>query len=1062
MRVTRRHRAVPLLRALLVSAVIGSVVAGCTPTTPPSTPVGLAAIALDGKVGLAWKAAASATSYTVYRGTSASSITQKISPANLSATTFVDTTAQNGTAYFYAVRAANSAGSSGSGQLAKSTPRARSCSTGNRIVVENCFPGTTDWSVTDGAGTFNNGIEGYASASSVNAGDSVQIRTATDSGTPYHLEIYRTGYYGGSQGRLVSVIPGLDGSRPPGCVREPGTTGLVDCGQWASVATVTTTSDWTSGTYFLKLVREDNGNASVIPLVVRNDGSSSDVLYGVPTASYQAYDRFGGKSLYTYLSDAPATISGANRAIEVSFDRPYSQPTEGAFAHDWYGRTDVAEVSWLEAQGYDLTYVASEDIHSNGAQLKNHRVFISGAHDEYWSTEMFDAAIAARASGTSLFFSGANAAYWRVRFAAGPQSGNPNRLMIGYKTVESGPVDPSGTPTSTWRDPAGPNRPENQLVGQMYVGDNPNTFFPLQVSAAQGQNRVWRHTSLASLPAGTSADIGTDLVGWEWDARAANGSEPAGVTTVAGSPVTGGLIQGNGAFTTQGDTTATATIYRASSGAYVFSTGTNHWWRGLAKNQHGQGTPDVRIQQATVNILSDMGATPTTPAGNIQLDSGGAPAVRATVPSDGAAAAKADEPLVVSFDRQLDPKSVAAGDFSVTGADGESVPVDGVAVDNADEKVALTLSRALDPMSDYTATVDTDVKSWAGDRPPAATSWRFTTGRGTAPRVSSRSPSPDATEVATDAGVSASFDRPLAPRTVSGETVRLRPAGGGSALAARVDYLPATRAVRLTPAAPLDESTSYRVTLTPGLHAVDGTPVTGESWTFTTGLDLAVPAREPLPGAVDVPPAQDVHVTFSRPADPASITAKGFGLTGAAGAAIPAAVSYDPASQAATLHPDFVLDPATYTVHLSGVRASDGGILPGLTWAFTVAGAAPEPPQVTGTTPASGAAHVGPDASVSAVFDEPLDADSVTGRAFTLTPDGGDAVEAVVTYDSGAERVVLTPRRPLAPGARYMASLGGGIRSEFGLPASDLSWWFTVVSGDFSSDTLQPTGYFTR
>ncbi len=97
---------------------------------------------------------------------------------------------------------------------------------------------------------------------------------------------------------------------------------------------------------------------------------------------------------------------------------------------------------------------------------------------------------------------------------------------------------------------------------------------------------------------------------------------------------------------------------------------------------------------------------------------------------------------MVSFDRQLDPKSVSAADFTVTGPGGETVPVDSVAVDNAAKKVTLTLSRALDPMSDYTATVGTDVRSWAGDRPPAATSWRFTTGRGTAPRVSSRSPAP--------------------------------------------------------------------------------------------------------------------------------------------------------------------------------------------------------------------------------------------------------------------------------------------------------------------------------
>ena len=531
-----RHRAVSLVRALLLIAVVGSVIAGCTPTTPPSAPAGVTAIALDGKVGLAWKAATSATSYTVYRGTSPSSITQKVSPANLSATTFTDTTAQNGTAYYYAVRAANSAGSSGSSpQLAKSTPRARSCSTGNRIVVENCFPGTTDWSVTDGAGTFNNGIEGYASASSVNAGDSVAIRTATDSGVPYHIEIYRTGYYGGSQGRLVSVIPGLNGSRPPGCVREPGTTGLVDCGQWGSVATVTTTSDWTSGTYFLKLVREDNGNASVIPLVVRNDGSNSNVLYGVPTATYQAYDRFGGKSLYTYLSDPPATITGANRAIEVSFDRPYSQPTEGSFAHDWYGRTDVAEVSWLEQQGYDVTYIASEDLHSNGAQLKNHKVFISGAHDEYWSKEMFDAAIAARASRHLAVLLRGQRGLLAGAVRRRPAVGRPEPVDDRLQDRGERPGRPQRHPDLHVARPRGPE-PSRERAGRPDVrGRQPEHLLP-----APGVGRAGPEPRLAAHVAGVASGrhdgrhrhrprgLGVGRTGQ-------NGAEPAGVTTVAGS-----------------------------------------------------------------------------------------------------------------------------------------------------------------------------------------------------------------------------------------------------------------------------------------------------------------------------------------------------------------------------------------------------------------------------------------------------------------------------------------------------------------------------------------------
>ncbi len=715
------------------------------------------------------------------------------------------------------------------------------------------------------------------------------------------------------------------------------------------------------------------GATGAIPLVVRNDGSSSDVLYGVPTSTYQAYGRFGGKSLYTYLSDPPATASGANRAIQVSFDRPYSQPTEGAFAHDWYGRTDVATVSWLEHQGYDVTYVASEDIHTNGAQLKNHRVFVSGGHDEYWSSEMFNAAIAARNSGTSLFFTGANAAYWRVRFADGPQSGKPNRLMIAYKTVESGPEDPSGTSTSTWRDPAGPNRPENELIGQMYVGDNANTFFPLRVSAEQGQSRVWRHTSLASLPAGTSADVGTDLVGWEWDARVDNGAEPPGVTAVAASPVNGGLVQENGRFTVQGNATATATIYRASSGAYVFSSGTNHWWRGLARNQHDQGDPDVRIQQATVNVLTDMGATPTTPAANIQLDTGGAPEVSATKPLNGAAAVKGDDPLEVSFDRQLDPATVHADDFSVVGPGGDTVPVDSARVDNAAKKVTLTLGRALEPMTAYTARVGTDVRSWTGHPLPAPTTWTFTTGDGTTPHVSSRTPASGATGVATDTTVRVTFDRALSPATVTGETVELRPVGGGGPIDADVEYLSATRSVLLTPAAPLAQSTAYRVTLTPGLRATDGTPAVGQNWTFTTGQNLAITSHDPAAGAIGVAADGDVRATFSRPANPATVTAAAFRLTRGAATAVPAAVSYDPASQTATLNPSAGLAPATYTAHLSGVRAADGGILPDSTWSFTVAGAAPEAPEVTGTTPANGATHVAPTAGVSAIFDEPLD-----------------------------------------------------------------------------------------
>ena len=173
---------------------------------------------------------------------------------------------------------------------------------------------------------------------------------------------------------------------------------------------------------------------------------------------------------------------------------------------------------------------------------------------------MFDAVKAARDAGTSIVFLGANTAYWRVRFEASPVTGTPNRVMVGYKTIESGPADPSGFSTTTWRDPAGPNQPENALIGQMYIGENLADDFPLRVSAAEGKNRIWRYTPLADLAAGATAAIGSALVGWEWDARFDNGLEPAGVQTLATSAVAGNLIQNNGAHVRDRHHPANATI----------------------------------------------------------------------------------------------------------------------------------------------------------------------------------------------------------------------------------------------------------------------------------------------------------------------------------------------------------------------------------------------------------------------------------------------------------------------------------------------------------------------
>lgn len=62
---------------------------------------------------------------------------------------------------------------------------------------------------------------------------------------------------------------------------------------------------------------------------------------------------------------------------------------------------------WLEQQGYDVTYCSNLDLHFNPEILDSSKVFLSVGHDEYWTREMFNAAIKARDNGLSLaFFSG--------------------------------------------------------------------------------------------------------------------------------------------------------------------------------------------------------------------------------------------------------------------------------------------------------------------------------------------------------------------------------------------------------------------------------------------------------------------------------------------------------------------------------------------------------------------------------------------------------------------------------------------------------------------------------
>ena len=79
------------------------------------------------------------------------------------------------------------------------------------------------------------------------------------------------GSYNGDQGRLISTIPSLTAVSQPTCDSQSNT-GLLDCSNWSTSATLTTTSSWKTGVYLIRLVRSNNTDFHVL-LTVRNDSA---------------------------------------------------------------------------------------------------------------------------------------------------------------------------------------------------------------------------------------------------------------------------------------------------------------------------------------------------------------------------------------------------------------------------------------------------------------------------------------------------------------------------------------------------------------------------------------------------------------------------------------------------------------------------------------------------------------------------------------------------------------------------------------------------------------------
>ena len=171
------------------------------------------------------------------------------------------------------------------------------------------------------------------------------------------------------------------------------TTGMIEC-NWTDPYVLTIPnnvsdpSDWASGIYLAKLTGNNSGKQAYIVFAVRDDARPSDILLINTVTTYQAYNNWGGKSLYSFNSTGP-------QARKVSFNRPYVDGCGSGYFLSW----EINMLRFLEREGRDVSYVSNIDVHIDPTLMNSHRVYLSVGHDEYWSWQVRTNLEAARDRG---------------------------------------------------------------------------------------------------------------------------------------------------------------------------------------------------------------------------------------------------------------------------------------------------------------------------------------------------------------------------------------------------------------------------------------------------------------------------------------------------------------------------------------------------------------------------------------------------------------------------------------------------------------------------------------
>lgn len=439
-------------------------------------------------------------------------------------------------------------------------------------------------------------IWAYADRVSLAPGERFNVMAAAGPGQPertVRLEVFRLGAGGAAPvwtSEFVKVPP--RGATASAAAIGPG---------WPPSFVDIDTRGWTPGVYSADIVEQTTATRDVraCQWIITNPTRSGAVLCRLGVNTWQAYNPWGGHSLYPSDDDEA-------RGLIVSFDRP-TPPTLWEY--------DIWLVVWLEGLAESLggvDYAGNFDVHTDPTYMDPYRLVITGAHDEYWSKEEFDA-FERRifVQGRNVCFLGADAAYCQVRYGdlnRAPGAPPLGRQLVCYKSA-SDPIarraskaDAVLLTTNLFRDEA--RRPESMLIGGAF-----QSWFP-----ADSPQRPAYRVARTDLPFFSGVgwkvgDIAAEVIGYEWDNRDPQGDgrrlwddQRSGIAALDPAAVMvlfrGELVDVDGR-----PGVAEATYYRSPAGGQVFNAGSVRWAWGLGRE--GYANPAfLRFNENLVRALS--------------------------------------------------------------------------------------------------------------------------------------------------------------------------------------------------------------------------------------------------------------------------------------------------------------------------------------------------------------------------------------------------------------------------------------------------------------------------